>query len=83
MDRQDIEHFQIEIEMLEASTDASLWNYGTMRDACSKFSYKFTGGRIYALISDCGAVGWCLSYTLAGRQKQGDGSLVSFSNMEQ
>ena len=71
MDRPDNQLYirEIEVKNLVVSTNVNLCNYGTMRDACNNFSYTFNCGKAYAFIGECGAGGWALSYTLAGREK--------------
>ena len=76
MDRKNNKLFQIGVNEIEALTDASLWNYATFRDYCFNFSYKLEGGKVYGIICECGAGGWALSYTLAGRQKHFNGTIT-------
>ncbi len=64
---------EIQLESLESLCDCSLFNYGTMRDLCNKYSCKLVKGKTYGIIGEFGAGGWALSYTLAGKENDYDG----------
>ncbi len=72
---------ELSIYELDALCDCSLFNYGTMRDYCNKFTYKFINGGIYGIIGEFGAGGWALSYTISGMSTKYEGSIMINDNV--
>ncbi|MGG4143820.1 hypothetical protein ABEW34_11850 [Paenibacillus algorifonticola] len=67
---------KLELKNISLSCKPSMHNFPTWKETLSDFSYTFSPGKVYAIISEPGRGGWAISYLLAGRVRSYAGSLL-------
>ncbi|WP_338552520.1 hypothetical protein [Paenibacillus sp. KS-LC4] len=73
---------KLELKNISLSCKPSMHNFPSWKETLSDFSYTFSSGKAYAIISEPGRGGWALSYFLAGRVKNYTGSLLVNQKLE-
>lgn len=65
------------LELIDVSFSCKpqMRNFNSWPETLSSFSYTFSSGNVYAIISEPGGGGWALSYLLAGRVRSYKGNI--------